>query len=79
MSPLSHLSLSSDMELSSTIKLNSGYLMPRLGLGTWLSQPGEVSTAVEYALRQGYRHVDCAAIYFNEKVGDSRKSGDWTD
>lgn len=63
------------MELNSTIKLNSGYLMPRLGLGTWKSEPGEVSTAVEYALRQGYRHVDCAAIYFNEKeVGDGIKA-----
>ena len=57
------------MDLNSTIKLNSGYLMPRLGLGTWKSEPGEVSTAIEFALRQGYRHVDCAAIYFNEKVG----------
>lgn len=56
------------MDLSSSIRLNSGHQMPRLGLGTWLSKPGEVRAAVEFALRQGYRHVDCAAIYFNEKV-----------
>ena len=71
------------MDLNSTIKLNSGYLMPRLGLGTWKSEPGEVSTAIEFALRQGYRHVDCAAIYFNEKVGHSHshtgRCRGWTD
>lgn len=65
------------MNLNSSIRLNSGHLMPRLGLGTWLSEPGEVRAAVDFALRQGYRHVDCAAIYFNEKdVGDGlRDSG----
>ena len=56
------------MDLSSSIRLNSGHKMPRLGLGTWLSKPGEVRAAVEFALRQGYKHVDCASIYFNEKV-----------
>ena len=56
------------MDLRSCLTLNSGHQMPRLGLGTWLSKPGEVRAAVEFALRQGYRHVDCASIYFNEKV-----------
>ena len=56
------------MDLTSSIRLNSGHEMPRLGLGTWLSKPGEVRAAVDFALRQGYRHVDCASIYFNEKV-----------
>lgn len=65
------------MDLSSSIRLNSGHQMPRLGLGTWLSKPGEVRAAVEFALRQGYKHVDCASIYFNEKdVGEGiRDSG----
>ena len=53
---------------SHTLKLNNGEEIPMLGLGTWLSEPGEVRVAVEHALKQGYRHVDCAAIYFNEKV-----------
>lgn len=46
--------------------LNSGHAMPRIGLGTWKSETGQVKHAVYAAVRAGYRHIDCAAIYENE-------------
>ncbi|CAN6606886.1 glycerol 2-dehydrogenase (NADP(+)) [Trichomonascus vanleenenianus] len=50
-----------------TVKLNSGYEIPVIGLGTWLSKPHEVENAVQVALESGYRHIDAAAIYQNEE------------
>ncbi|CEN61805.1 Putative Aldo/keto reductase family protein [Aspergillus calidoustus] len=65
------------MSLGRTFKLNSGYDIPAVGLGTWLSKTNEVEKAVETALRVGYRHIDAAACYQNEaEVGNGwKKSG----
>lgn len=56
------------MESLKSVQLNNGKLMPLLGLGTWRSPPGEVTRAVQHALTSGYRHLDCASAYGNEKV-----------
>ena len=60
-----------------TLELNNGVSMPALGLGVFQSPPEETKSAVESALRAGYRHIDTAAAYFNEReVGDGiRASG----
>lgn len=49
-----------------SVLLNSGYRLPRVGLGTWKSDRGQVEYAVYEAVKAGYRHIDCAAIYENE-------------
>ena len=56
-------------------KLNNGQEIPVLGLGTWRSEPNNVKNAViEAVLNCGYRHLDCAEAYLNEKeVGEALK------
>jgi diketogulonate reductase-like aldo/keto reductase len=53
------------------LTLNNGVTMPALGLGVFQSPPEQTAAAVEAALATGYRHIDTAAAYGNEReVGD---------
>jgi methylglyoxal/glyoxal reductase len=66
------------LTLKSSAKLNNGVEIPYLGLGVYQSPPGEITLrAVRYALKIGYRQIDTAELYGNEKdVGRAlRESG----
>ena len=53
------------------VKLNSGYFMPVLGLGTWTQNNTTTAESVYTALKTGYRLIDTARYYGNEKgVGE---------
>ena len=55
-----------------TVTLNNGVEMPALGLGVFQTPPDETRDAVTAALGAGYRHVDTAAAYGNERqVGEA--------
>jgi 2,5-diketo-D-gluconate reductase A len=60
-----------------TIRLNNGVEIPQLGFGVFLVKPEECVEAVTAALEVGYRHIDTAQGYGNEKeVGEAvRRSG----
>ncbi|WP_420079080.1 aldo/keto reductase [Streptomyces sp. JL4002] len=49
------------------IRLNNGTLMPQLGFGVWQVPDAEAEHAVGTALEAGYRSIDTAAIYGNER------------
>lgn len=57
--------------------LNNGVKMPMAGIGTFLLTPDEAENSVGHALKDGYRLIDTANAYVNEKaVGRAiRKSG----
>src|SRR5436190_6252816 len=58
-----------------TVELNNGVEMPLLGFGVFQTPPEETRAAVEVALETGYRHIDTAAAYGNEReVGDAVRS-----
>ena len=60
---------------SAALKLNNGVTMPALGLGVFQTPPEETTDAVETALRDGYRLIDTAAAYGNEReVGEGIRS-----
>ncbi|GAB3678694.1 aldo/keto reductase [Saccharopolyspora tripterygii] len=63
--------------MTTNLTLNNGVEMPALGFGVFQTPPEETVAAVESALRTGYRHIDTAAAYGNEReVGEGiRRSG----
>ncbi|NUS35322.1 MAG: aldo/keto reductase, partial [Pseudarthrobacter sp.] len=55
------------MTLAPLIELNDGHSIPQVGLGTWPLDDDQVATAVVQALEAGYRHIDTAVKYGNER------------
>ncbi|KAL7136408.1 hypothetical protein ABFS83_10G028500 [Erythranthe nasuta] len=57
-----------------SFELNTGAKILSVGLGTWKAAPGVVGDAITTAIKAGYRHIDCAQRYGNEKeIGDVLK------
>ncbi|WP_108802362.1 aldo/keto reductase [Aquimarina sp. Aq107] len=55
-------------DIKGTFRLHNGIEMPYFGLGVYLSDNDkEVIDAVQWALEEGYRHIDTASIYKNEE------------
>ncbi len=50
------------------LPLNNGLAIPAIGLGTWKSAQDDVANAVFTAIKTGYRHIDCAPVYNNERA-----------
>ena len=58
--------------MNTTLTLNNGVEMPALGFGVFQTPPDETRAAVDAALSTGYRHIDTAAAYGNEReVGEA--------
>lgn len=66
------------MDINTRIKLSNGTSIPQFGFGVWQAEEGkEAEQAIAWALEAGYRHIDGARAYENEKsVGKAvRESG----
>lgn len=68
--PLTFFSISEhpDMAKLHTFKLNTGALIPSVGMGCWRGQPGlgpdkELMRSLKLAIQAGYRHLDTASMY----------------
>ncbi|ODM88548.1 Aldo-keto reductase family 1 member B10 [Orchesella cincta] len=55
--------------MASSVAFQNGYKMPIVGLGTWQAESEkEMETALDVALTAGYRHIDTAYLYNNERL-----------
>ena len=60
------------MVLDEFYKLNNSQRIPKIALGTWQTPNDVAATAVATAIEAGYRHIDTAQYYANEKeVGEA--------
>lgn len=67
--------MNSTQTQTQTVTLNNGIKMPRLGLGVFLSTPEQTVDAVRTAIDGGYRMVDTASAYLNERaVGEGLRA-----
>ena len=65
------------MVLNENYTLSNGVKIPKIGLGTWLIPDGEAAQAVRDAVAMGYRHIDTAQAYGNERgVGEGVRTCD---
>ena len=64
-----------NLNINTKIKLNNGVEIPLLGLGTWeITESETIIDTIRLAISKGYRHIDTARIYGNEKgVGKGLK------
>lgn len=63
------------MILNEMYKMNNGLEIPKLALGTWLIDDNIVAEAVREAVKIGYRHIDTAQSYKNERgVGEGLRT-----
>lgn len=62
--------------MNAVFLLNTGYLIPLLGFGTYqISGPEKIYNVLDYALNAGYRHIDSAIVYRNEaEIGNALKT-----
>lgn len=57
--------------IGDTVELYNGVRMPGLGFGVWQISEGDTAESVKLAIKNGYRNIDTAAAYHNEKeVGE---------
>ncbi len=63
------------MILNDTFTLSNGVHIPKLGFGTWMIQDDDAARVVREAIKVGYRHIDTAQAYANERgVGEGLRS-----
>ncbi len=65
------------MILNEKYKMNNGLEIPKVALGTWLIDDDKAAEAVREAVKIGYRHIDTAQAYLNERgVGEGIRTCD---